>query len=209
MLSNDRIRFLAQSNDILARRIESSLDGRRYDGGDPCNGFRELRRCLIEKGIDTRIFSFGSIPVPDPTGPININTENIISREDSADNSFFFELRKMIDTATGLKVNVLALMFRVFFVDHQSSNTFVVQAILNHHKDCVYQLSAPYNDTIHFLEDRGWNKPNENYGHNKISYFEKQHTDIYAFLREFDELLMILQRSGVMPNFTNPTPAAF
>jgi len=33
-------------------------------GGDPRNSYREIRRYLLSKGIDTRIFSFGTIPIP-------------------------------------------------------------------------------------------------------------------------------------------------
>jgi hypothetical protein len=207
MLANDKIKFLAQSNEDAVRRIEYSLENRKYKGGDPCNGFRELRRLLISRGIDTRVFSFGTIPVPNQVHAID--TENVFIREDTTDNSFFFELRKMIDTDTGLKVNVLVLLFRVFFVGHQSSDSFVVQSILNHHRDSIYQLSQPYNETIYFLEGRQWSQPREDISHNKISFFEKNFNDVYAFTHEFDEMLALLKGMGVVPNLANPTPAGF
>ena len=60
--SQSLLRRLA--DDVVVKADTITRRGGAYLGGDPSNMYHEVRRFLLQKGIDTRVFTFGSIPLP-------------------------------------------------------------------------------------------------------------------------------------------------
>ena len=172
--STDRIlssKKLSDTSTRIATRKE-------FYGGDPCNGFHALRQFLLNQGIDTRLFTYGSISLPKGLADASYD-ENM----GSIDNSFYFEFHKVVSPEfdTDLKVNVLVLLVRCFFEQTQDSNTFHVQLVLNHHKDAIFELNEAYDDLIGMAEKDDWAEPSRNATSGRITYFEKTYTDVHLF----------------------------
>ena len=193
-----------QSNAVVTVPGSTPQDNSAY-GGDPRNSYRELRRHLLMLGIDTRVFSFGSIPVPVainesrksmPTNALDLGT---------LDNSFHFELRKIIEPgARGEKVNSLVILVRVFFEGAQQSNNFWVQFVLNHHRDAVLELNRIYSKIIPTLTSGFWAQPSLGKEHSRVTYFEKRFTDVSDFKHEFTNLYDTFKRDGLSGSFLEP-----
>lgn len=181
----------------------------RYYGGDPPNAFHELRRFLLESGIDTRVFSFGSIPLPEALAPevsVNANTVGTL------DNSFFFEFRKIVQaSAEGIRVNTLVLLVRVFFEHNQDSAQFHVQLVLNHHKDAIYELNDIYDSIIQLLRpDATWAEPSSGSPIGRITYFEKTYGHARYFKQFMSTMLLpALKKHGITGNNLIPTEPGF
>jgi len=165
-----------------------------YVGGDPSSTYHEVRNYLLRKGIDTRIFTYASIPLPaafDPGQP------HVADRISNLDNSFFFEFRKVATVELDVKVNTLVMLGRVFFDKDQCSNEFHVQFVPNHFGDCVFQLNSIYNDVIDFFRNHSgqWAEPCTST--NRVMLFEKSFTTISEFQKMINQLLVILKKHDV------------
>ncbi len=174
-------------------------------GGDPRNSYRELRRYLLTIGIDTRVFSFASIPLPLSISESRKALPTMATDIGSLDNSFHFELRKLIEPGVrGEKVNALVLLFRVFFEGGQQSNNFYVQAVLNHHRDAVLELNRIYNRIIPLLTSGCWTQPTAGREGCRVTFFEKRFTDVSCFKHEFTCLYDGLKADGLSGSFLEP-----
>jgi hypothetical protein len=158
-------------------------------GGDPRNSYRELRRYLLMLGIDTRIFSFGTIPIPVAINESRKALPTLALDLGTLDNCFHFELRKVIEPgARGEKVNSLVLMVRVFFEGGQQNNNFWVQMVLNHHRDAVLELNRVYSKIIPTLTAGSWSQPTAGREGSRVTFFEKRFMDVSDFKHEFSNL---------------------
>ena len=165
----------------------------KFVGGDPCNAFHELRRYLLQRGVDTRIYTFGMIPLP-----LDLKTQPAIDEfMGSVDNSFFFDFRKAVSSNDfQIKTNVMVLLCRVFFENSQNSSTFHVQLVLNHDGDAQMDLNQFYSSLIPPLQEGGWVNPAAT-KEGRITFYEKSFTNYLAFEREFDQLLVLFQTHQV------------
>ena len=178
-------------------------------GGDPRNSYRELRRYLMEIGIDTRIFSFGTIPLPVSLTESKKSLPILATDIGSLDNCFHFELRKQLPTvacwmdpdAKQDKVNALVILFRVFFEGCQDSPNFWIQAVLNHHHDPILSLNELYGHVIiPELRGRNWSQPTLGKEGTRVTYFEKRFSDVMDFKREFNSLYRSYRAHGMKGN---------
>ena len=174
-------------------------------GGDPRNSYREIRRYLLDNGIDSRVFSFGTIPVPAAIFKRN-EVPTVAIGVGSLDNCFFFELRKVVESSTfGDKVNALIIMFRVFFEGGQDSTNFWVQAVLNHHHNAVLETNELYKKTIiPVLRSGQWAQPTAGRETTRVSYFEKRFTSAMAFKHEFNKMYISFRSQGMRGNNMEP-----
>lgn len=180
-------------------------------GGDPRNSYRELRRYLMEIGIDTRIFSFGTIPIPDMIVANRKNFPTLANDIGSLDNCFFFEMRKSIQIrsySVELEdecVNAMVIMFRVFFENSQDSPNFCVQAVLNHHHDAILSLNNLYGKVIiPGLKAAGWSQPTAGREGTRVTYFEKRFTEVNDFKRDFNGFYHTYRPQGLRGNNIQP-----
>ena len=174
--STDRILSAKKLSETCTRG--SCLTRKEFYGGDPCNAFHALRQFLLNQGIDTRLFTYGSISLPKDLAQPALDKDM-----GSIDNSFYFEFHKVVSPEfdSDLKVNVLVLLVRCFFDNTQDSNAFHVQLVLNHHKDAIFELNEAYDDIIGMAEKDDWAEPSRNATSGRITYFEKAYTDVHAF----------------------------
>ena len=167
--------------------------------GDPRNPYHELRRFLLHRGIDTRVYTYGSIHLPkaleSKSKPVIEDYIGVV------DNSFFFDLHKTISTDSGNQVTAVALKARVFFDDCQTSQRFHAQLVLNHHGDANLELNAFYGALMDTLQtDGGWVDPTGE-SPNRIKYFEKTYENDSGF-KAFvvKQMLPLLERYNVYNN---------
>ena len=171
-------------------------------GGDPRNSYRELRRYLLTIGIDTRIFSFGTIPIPIAINESRKSLPTIAVDIGSLDNCFYFDLRKIIEPgARGEKVNAMVLMIRIFYEGGQQSNNFWVQIVLNHHRDAVLELNQIYNRIIPTLTSGCWSQPTVGREGCRVTYFEKRFCNVSDFKHEFTEMYDGFKRDGLTGSY--------
>lgn len=188
----------AQSN---SRVVPASPVDDSSFGGDPRNSYRELRRYLLDIGIDSRIFSFGTIPIPIALTESRKSMPTIAVDIGSLDNCFFFEMRKLIESGSyGEKVNSLVIMFRVFFEGSQDSSNFWVQAVMNHHRDAVLELNKVYRKIIPTLIASSWSQPTAGKEGSRVTYFEKRFVDVTAFKHEFNSMHSAFKTDGLRGN---------
>jgi hypothetical protein len=178
-------------------------------GGDPRNSYRELRRYLMDIGVDTRIFSFGTIPLPVSVTESSKSLAILAKDLGSLDNCFQFSLRKQIASgscwmdpdAKPEKVNALIILFRVFFEGSQDSPNFWVQAVLNHHHDAILSLNELYGSVIiPGFRGRNWSQPTLGREGTRVTYFEKRFTDVVDFKRDFNPLYRSYRAQGMRGN---------
>jgi len=203
MSSSSRIQELAAEAVRMADRTLQAYPANPYRGGDPSCWYHELRNFLLRKGIDTRVFTFGSIPLPSAIG-----SPHITDRMGTLDNSFFFELRKLTSIEAETKLNTLVLLGRVFFSNDQCSNEFHVQFVPNHYGDCIGQLNTVYSDVIDFFQNEQdqWEEPAIN-SSNRVIFFEKTFTNLYTFqsliVRFLDRMKAHDLKGGNILDFTS------
>jgi hypothetical protein len=174
-------------------------------GCDPRNSYRELRRYLLDIGIDSRIFSFGTIPIPIAVTESRKSMPTVAVDIGSLDNCFFFEMRKVVESGSyGDKVNTLVIMFRVFFEGSQDSPTFWVQSVLNHYHDATYELEELYKKIIPSLKVAGWSQPTAGKEGARVTYFEKRFVNITDFKHEFNALNRQFRANGMRGNNLEP-----
>jgi hypothetical protein len=174
-------------------------------GGDPRNSYRELRRYLLDIGIDSRIFSFGTIPIPIAVTQSRKSMPTLAVDVGSLDNCFFFEMRKVIESGSyGDKVNALIIMFRVFFEGGQDSPNFWVQAVMNHHHDAVLALNRVYKKVIPALVANAWTQPTVGREGTRVTYLEKRFSDVTDFKHEFNNMHSMYREHGMRGNFLEP-----
>ena len=167
-------------------------------GGDPRNSYREVRRYLLGKGIDTRMFSFGQIPIPIAISESRKSLPTVATDLGTLDNCFFFDLRKVIEVGdNGEKVNAMVFMVRFFFEGGQASSNFWVQIVLNHHRDAVLELNQIYSRAIPALNSSYWTQPTVGREGSRVTYFEKRYTDVLDFKHEFGKLLVAFKEEGL------------
>jgi len=174
-------------------------------GGDPRNSYREIRRYLLSKGIDTRIFSFGTIPIPMAVNESRKSLPTLAVDIGTLDNCFFFELRKVIEVGDeGERVNVMVLMTRLFFEGGQASSNFWVQIVLNHHRDAVLELNQIYSKLIPTLTSAYWTQPTVGREGCRVTYFEKRFTDVLSFKHEYNKLHSSFRSDGLTGSYLEP-----
>jgi hypothetical protein len=173
-------------------------------GGDPRNSYREMRRYLLTIGIDTRIFTFSTIPLPVAINESRKSLPSITLDLGTLDNCFHFELRKIIEPGVrGEKVNSQVLLVRVFFEGVQQANTvtFWVQIVLNHHREAVMELNRIYNKIIPTLTSAGWSQPTVGREGCRVTYFEKRFVDVSDFKHEFTDLYDGFRADGITGSY--------
>lgn len=206
-MTSRRIQQLAANAVRVADRTLQSYPNNNssnnsYVGGDPSCWYHELRNFLLRKGIDTRVFTFGSIPLP-----AVIDSPLVADRVGTLDNSFFFEFRKETTVEANVKVNALALIVRVFFSKDQRAREFQVQIVPNHFGDCVGQLNDVYNSLIEFIrtQQSAWEEPSSTVA--RVLFFEKTYTDLFDFQDFINQFLESIVRphslSGNSPGLCN------
>ena len=207
MLSNRTV-FSANETDFAKSFASNDRSKqRRFKGGEPSNVFHELRRYLLGKGLDSRVSTFGCISIP-----IEIEEEDLFTQEDtvsnmfSADNSCFFEMRKTVDIDHGRTAEISAMMFRVFFSDHQYSQCFIVQIIPVHYGDGIFGTTQMYSDLANHLDSNDWSHPDVQRDETtqKIMYFEKKFDIFRTFVYEFEAIYSLLLNFGLYPNMAQP-----
>lgn len=192
------------SNALVVVPGYSNQDPSAY-GGDPRNTYREIRRYLLSKGIDSRIFSFGTIPIPMAVNESRKSLPTIAVDIGTLDNCFYFELRKMIEVGDeGENVNALVLMVRLFFEGGQASSNFWVQIVLNHHRDAVLELNQLYSKLIPTLTSTYWAQPTVGREGCRVTYFEKRFTDVLSFKHEYNKLHSSFQSDGLTGSCLQP-----
>jgi hypothetical protein len=198
--------MIAQTTSRLGSGLfTTSKKTKQYYGGDPRNGFHALRQYLLALGIDTRVFSFGSIALPAAIDPSPSTTDFT----GTVDNSFFFEFHRILSPEANLKVNVLVLLVRVFFDKTQDSPVMYAQLVLNHHQDAVYELNDTYNTIIDIATTDGWAEPSNNAPSGRITFFEKSYKnfrDFQAFVKGLQKTLLEYEVFG--NNLIPAEPAA-
>ena len=197
--------------DNVVEKADSITQQRRggdaYLGGDPSNMYHEVRRFLLQKGIDTRVFTYGSIPLP-----ASISAPVISENLGTLDNSFFFEFRKIIQTDEVInakefgKINTLVILARVFFEQSQDNQKFHVQLVLNHFGDGVLELNDVYDDIITLLKsDSTWQQPTASSKSSRIPFFEKAFTDDKSFKVFVNNFLLTLKQHRMFGKNLLPT----
>jgi len=204
--SQSLLRRLA--DDVVVKADTITRRGGAYLGGDPSNMYHEVRRFLLQKGIDTRVFTFGSIPLPASIANTPVIRENL----GTLDNSFFFEFRKIIQTDEIIsarefgKINTLVVLARVFFEQTQDNQKFHVQFVLNHFGDGVLELNEVYDDIIFTLKsDPSWLQPAANSQSSRIPFFEKTFTEDRSFKSFMTNFLSTLKQHKIFGNNLLPT----
>jgi len=210
-------------DDSLLQKLANELVGKAdnitqqrrsgaYLGGDPSNMYHEVRRFLLQKGIDTRVFTFGSIPLPTSIANGPVISENL----GTIDNSFFFEFRKIIQTDEIVsakefgKINTLVVLSRIFFEQTQDNQKFHVQMVLNHFGDCVLELNEVYDDIIFMLKsDATWLQPTASSKSSRIPFFEKTFTDDKSFKAFINNFLSTLKQHRMFGNNLLPTEPGY
>jgi len=162
--------------------------------GDPSNVYHAVKQFLLSKGIDTRIFSWGIIPLPRPVDK-GTSTSGLYT----VDNAFFFEFRKVVQVSADVKINTLVLLGRVFFENDQNDGRFHVQLVPNHEGDCIYELNVVYSDVFSFVRADGW-KEVRSTTRNQVPLFERSYSDQFEFQRFINALLSCLGRHGIFGN---------
>ena len=174
-------------------------------GGDPRNTYREVRRYLLGKGIDTRVFSFGQIPVPVAIAESRKSLPTVATDLGTLDNCFFLDLRKEIEVGDdGERVSAMVYMVRFFFEGGQASSTFWVQIVLNHHRDAVLELNQLYGKAIETLTSNRWDQPTVGREGSRVTYFEKRYTRLVDFKHEFNALIASFKADGLTGNNIAP-----
>jgi hypothetical protein len=202
--SSNRILSAQHLSDTPTRH--GPVQRKEYYGGDPCNTFHALRQFLLNQGIDTRLFTFGTIALPKTfADPINLQNQG------SIDNSFYFEFHKIItpESDVDLKVNVLVLLVRCFFESNQDNTTFHIQLVLNHHKDAIFELNQVYDDLIEIAQKDKWDEPSRDEPRRKVTFFEKKYTDSHDFKKFMRVLLKTFERHQVYGHSLLPAAPAF
>ena len=166
----------------------------------PSNAFHAVRQYLLNKGIDTRIFSFTSIPLPMAlTSQTSANADALVS----VDNDFCFQLRRVYETDM-LPVLADVILFRFVFEAKQDSNVFRVQATLHHVGHALYEMNLAQDEVIRFLTASGWECVKDA---NRILCYEKRFTGRQPFCAEFEQLYPILQKHDLLNRNLIPVEA--
>jgi hypothetical protein len=124
----------------------------KYFAGDPATAFHELRRFLYTQGVDSKLYSSGSL---------RSNSDESTATDEyavqSIDNAFFSEFRTIVAVESSEKrivLNTLIFVMRVFF--DSSGNGGTVQLVLNHLHDGIFELNDMYGSLCEFLDKNGW-----------------------------------------------------
>jgi len=167
---------------------------------DPYNAFHEMRRYLMSFGIETRIGTFASIPLPKEIlndSDNSVNADNLLSM----DNAFVFELRRILETDAG-PLNATILMCRVFFEKTQDAQAFHVQIIANHKGGGTFEINQTYHDVIQYLQTiGGWSTVT---GNSHVFTMEKAFDSLQRFKTEFTPLHAILKGHDTLNNHELP-----
>jgi hypothetical protein len=166
----------------------------KYFAGDPATAFHELRRFLYTQGVDTKLYS---------TGSLQGNSDEITASEEysvrSIDNAFFSEFRTIVAIESSEKrivLNTLILVMRVFF--DSSGNGGTVQLMLNHLHDGIFELNGMYGSLCGFLDKNGWEseKPGaevSNFSLTANMIFQHPFRSVHDFSSMYHKLKPILE----------------
>jgi hypothetical protein len=190
-----RVEAFSQQIEAWSSITTQDVTEREFLGGDPNNGYHAIRQFLLNNGIDTRVFSFGTIALPEAMS--EGATAKMLA---SVDNSFFFEFHKLItpDASDMPKVNTLVLLVRCFFQDSQNSNRLHIQLVLNHHGDAIYDLNTVYDAIIDMASKDGWTQPLSRDASSRITFYEKSYTGLHQFKAFVIQLKAALEAHGTV-----------
>ena len=173
---------------------------RRLAHSEPSNAFHEMRRYLMSLGIETRIGTFASVPLPEEmrgSSATSINADDLLC----LDNAFVFELRRLIQTDVG-PLNTTILMCRVFFEKHQDAQAFQFQIVANHKGGGTFEINQTYHDVIQCLQCLGgWSAVK---GNSRVFTMEKAFDSLRCFKTEFSALHAILKGHDTLNNHQFP-----
>ena len=169
---------------------------------EPSNVFHEIRRYLLNRGIDTRIFSFNCIPLP-----VNLNVASNTDGVFEIDNSFFFQLRRVLPTdSTPMLADVLLCSFE--FESDQDSSAFNMQICLNHMGHGTFELNAMHGEIIAYLKTNGWSVDDETNQRNAYILM-KNFNDLKTFFAQYDGLHCLLGKHSLLNSQLLPMEPVF
>jgi hypothetical protein len=165
--------------------------------GDPSNAFHELRRYLLSMGIESRMGTYASVPLPSALGQgrdkrVRVTTTDV----GSVDNCFLFELRRAFDVGA-VSVNAVVYLVRVFFNKDQSAASFQVQMVANHKGHGLLEMNRAYHEITEHLEVNGWTAAEHS---DDIFTLEKTFSSIHEFKTQFNPIYNLLQRHTLLNN---------
>lgn len=157
-------RVIASDNDnttstalTVIKRMQKCEE--KYFSGDPATMFHELRRFLFTQGVDSKLYSVTKIPVSSSSSSITGQSGNSLKGVSNVDNGFFSEFRSMVAVESAEKrtvVNTLIFSLRVFINSESDGNQGIMQIVLNHLHDGIFDLEDMYSALIKFLYENSW-----------------------------------------------------
>jgi hypothetical protein len=154
---------------------------------DPSNTFHEIRRYLLSLGLETRVGSYASVPLPTA---LALNADQM----HSVDNFVFFEFRRIYRTETSL-VNCTTALCRLFVHGGQDGKSIHLQLILPHKGHGLLEMNAAYHDLIQKLND--WTPVPRS---KNIMGVEKDFESIHDFKAEFAQIHRIMGKHDLLNN---------
>ena len=159
---------------------------------DPRNGFHEIRRYLLARGIDTRPLTNEEYPKLINQGKDGVS----VSAIGSVDNAFYFMLRKVYQTDS-VPVLVNVFMVRVFFPYDQDHKSFLVQICFNQYGNGLFEINQAYHKVLETIQDQGWSTLDAM--HNTLTY-EQCFADVQIFKLLFQSLYAIFREHDLLNN---------
>ena len=163
---------------------------------DPSNVFHEIRRYLLSLGLETRVSSYASIPLPVALlrtleNPV-LNADNI----QSVDNFVFFEFRHIYSTETSM-VNCTTALCRLFVYGNQDGECINLQLILPHKGHGFLEMNAAHQDLIQHQTLNDWRPVPKS---QNIMGMEKDFETIHDFKAEFANIHQIMSKHDLLNN---------
>jgi hypothetical protein len=167
----------------------------KYFAGDPATTFHEMRRFLFMQGVETKLYSAARVPAA-PNGSIASMDGTILS----VDNAFFSEFRSMVSYASSerrLVINTLIFILRVFIDPRDNGDTGLVQIMLNHLHDGIFELNEIYGTLCRYLDENNWigHKPSADLGNSSLTscmIYQHEFKSIHDFSTLFHKLRAFL-----------------
>ena len=167
----------------------------KYFAGDPATTFHEMRRFLFMQGVETKLYSAARVPDRPNAGIASMDGKIL-----SVDNAFFGEFRSMVSIQSSEKrlvVNTLIFILRLFFDPRDNGDTGIVQIMLNHLHDGIFELNEIYGTLCRYLDENNWtgHKPSAELGNSSLTscmIYQHEFKSIHDFASLFHKLNALL-----------------
>jgi hypothetical protein len=168
-----------------------------FFAGDPATTFHELRRFLFSQGVDSKLYSASKIPSNFQSQSGSISAGGVLG----IDNAFFSEFRSMVaveSTEKRVVLNTLIFVLRVFMDYGGDGNNGIVQIMLNHLHDGIFELNWVYSPLCEFLKEHNWEQhsASEQAGYLSLTsnmVFETRFRGVHEFTSMYYKLKPILE----------------